>query len=54
MRWTKLAINKYIKDQLNLVMDASIAYEMLSINSQDHKEAALAFMEKRPPKYKGI
>lgn len=54
VRWTKLAVNKYIKDQLNLVMDTSIAYEMLSINSQDHKEAAVAFMEKRPPKYRGV
>lgn len=54
VRWTKLAVNKYIKDQLNLVMDTSIAYEMLSINSQDHKEAAVAFMEKRKPVFKGI
>lgn len=54
VRWTKLSVNKWIKQQLNLILDASIAYEMLSINSQDHHEAAKAFLEKRPPVYKGI
>jgi hypothetical protein len=34
VRWTKLSVNKWIKHQLNLILDASIAYEMLSINSQ--------------------
>jgi enoyl-CoA hydratase/carnithine racemase len=49
VRWTKLSVNKWIKSQLNLILDASIAYEMLSINSRDHHEAAKAFLEKRPP-----
>ncbi|MFO1286228.1 MAG: enoyl-CoA hydratase-related protein [Rubrivivax sp.] len=53
VRWTKLAVNKWIKHQLNLILDASIAYEMLSINSRDHHEAAKAFIEKRPPVFKG-
>lgn len=53
VRWTKLSINKWIKHQLNLILDASIAYEMLSINSRDHHEAAKAFLEKRPPVFKG-
>lgn len=53
VRWTKLAVNKWIKHQLNLILDASIAYEMLSINSRDHREAAQAFIEKRKPSYKG-
>lgn len=54
VRWTKLSVNKWLKQQLNLVLDASIAYEMLSMNSKDHHEAAKAFIEKRPPQYKGI
>ena len=54
VRWTKLSVNKWIKQQLNLILDASIAYEMLSINSRDHHEAAKAFLEKRAPSYKGI
>lgn len=53
VRWTKLSVNKWIKHQLNLILDASIAYEMLSINSKDHHEAAMAFIEKRPPVYQG-
>jgi enoyl-CoA hydratase/carnithine racemase len=53
VRWTKLSVNKWIKHQLNLILDASIAYEMLSINSKDHHEAALAFIEKRKPVYQG-
>jgi enoyl-CoA hydratase len=54
VRWTKLSVNKWIKQQMNLILDASIAYEMLSINSQDHHEATMAFIEKRKPTYKGI
>ena len=54
MRWTKLSVNKWIKQQLNLILDASIAYEMLSISSRDHHEAAKAFLEKRAPSFKGI
>ena len=53
VRWTKLSVNKWIKHQLNLILDASIAYEMLSINSRDHHEAAKAFLEKRAPVFKG-
>ena len=53
VRWTKLSVNKWIKHQLNLILDASIAYEMLSINSQDHHEAAQAFLEKRSPVFRG-
>jgi enoyl-CoA hydratase len=54
VRWTKLSVNKWLKQQLNLVLDASIAYEMLSMNSKDHHEAAIAFIEKRKPEFKGL
>ena len=53
VRWTKLSVNKWIKHQLNLILDASIGYEMLSINSKDHHEATMAFIEKRKPVYRG-
>jgi len=53
IRWSKLSVNKWLKDQVNLIMDASLAYEMLTFNTEDHKEAARAFVAKRKPKYQG-
>ncbi len=53
VRWTKLSCNKPIKEQLNLVLDASIAYEMMTLQSEDHGEAARAFLEKRKPVFTG-
>lgn len=53
IRWSKLSVNKWLKDQVNLILDASLAYEMLTFNTEDHKEAARAFVEKRQPRYQG-
>lgn len=53
VRWTKLSVNKWLKEQLNLILDASVAFEMLSMNTHDHAEAARAFAEKRKPNFKG-
>ena len=51
--WTKLSVNKSVKDQLNLVIDASMAFEMLTMLSNDHAAAVKAFVEKRKPEFKG-
>src|SRR6266702_8225856 len=53
IRWTKLALNKRLKDEVNLVLDASLAVETLSMATDDHREAARAFVEKRPPRFTG-
>jgi enoyl-CoA hydratase len=53
IRWSKLSVNKWLKDQVNLILDASLAYEMITFTTEDHKEAARAFVEKRKPTYKG-
>jgi len=53
IRWSKLSVNKWLKDQVNLILDASLAYEMITFTTEDHKEAARAFVEKRKPKYQG-
>lgn len=53
IRWTKLSVNKWLKDQVNLILDASLAYEMITFNTEDHREAARAFVEKRKPQFKG-
>jgi len=54
VRWTKTSVNKQIKDQFNLVMDASIAYEAVSLSTEDHAEAARAFVERRKPSFTGL
>lgn len=53
IRWTKLSVNKWLKQQVNLILDASIAYEMVTFYTEDHREAATAFAEKRKPVFKG-
>src|ERR1700736_1362422 len=51
IRWSKLAVNKWLKQQANLILDASLAYEMMTFGTEDQKEAARAFVEKRKPHY---
>jgi enoyl-CoA hydratase len=51
--WTKLSINRWLKEGLNLIMDTSLGLEWLTFVSEDHREAVDAFLEKREPKYKG-
>jgi enoyl-CoA hydratase len=53
VRWTKVATNLTIKRQFDAVMDAAIAYEALTMTSEDHLEAARAFLEKRKGVFKG-
>lgn len=54
VRLTKVATNKMVKAQFTMMMDAAIAYEWLSMVSVDHKEASMAFVDKRKPVYKGF
>jgi enoyl-CoA hydratase len=51
IRWSKLAVNKWLKTQANLIMDAGLAYEMMTFNTWHHKEAVKAFVEKRKPNF---
>jgi enoyl-CoA hydratase len=51
IRWSKLAVNKWLKQQANLIMDAGLAYEALTLTTQDHKEALKAIRENREPNY---
>jgi enoyl-CoA hydratase len=51
IRWSKLSVNKWLKQQANLILDASIAYEMMTFNTKHHQEAVKAFVEKRKPNF---
>ncbi|MGI4812993.1 MAG: enoyl-CoA hydratase/isomerase family protein [Janthinobacterium lividum] len=53
IRWTKLSINKALKERVNLILDASMALEKACFHMEDHKEATRAFKEKRKPKFVG-
>jgi enoyl-CoA hydratase len=50
---TKLTVNLGLKQVATAVMDASIAYEKLTVYTSDHAEAVHAFLEKRPPNFTG-
>src|SRR5258708_8362476 len=51
IRWSKLAVNKWLKQQANLIMDAGLAYEAVTLMSKDHQEAVKAITETRKPNY---
>ncbi len=53
VRWSKAAVNKQLKAQLGQVLELSIAYESLTMLTEDYKEAVNAFADKRKPEFKG-
>ena len=53
IRWTKLSVNKVLRERVNLVLETSLGVEFLSMTMDDHAEAVNAFVEKRAPNYKG-
>lgn len=52
IRYTKASVNKLIKDALNTAFDYSTAVEMLTFQSEDHREALAAIAERRKPDFK--
>jgi len=53
IRWTKLAVNKLILQQLNLTLELGLATEFACTTTEDSKEAFAAFREKRKPVFRG-
>jgi enoyl-CoA hydratase len=53
VQFTKHAVNKLVKDALNIAFDTSMALELVTFRSEDHDEALAAMREKRPPLFKG-
>jgi len=53
IRYTKQAVNKLVKDALNVAFDTSTALEIVTFQSEDHREALAAIREKRKPRFRG-
>jgi len=53
IRYTKQAVNKLVKDALNIAFDTSTALEIVTFQSEDHAEALAAIREKRKPQFRG-
>ena len=51
---SKVAVNKSVKAAVNLILDTSLALEGHTFTTDDHQEAKRAFIEKRPPQFKGM
>ncbi|MGI5490110.1 enoyl-CoA hydratase/isomerase family protein [Microtetraspora malaysiensis] len=50
---TKATVNKIVRERMNLVLDFGLALEGGTFVSDDHKEAAAAFVAKRAPVFRG-
>jgi enoyl-CoA hydratase len=53
IRFTKVAVNKILRERANLVFDTSLILEAATMHSDDHREAGAAFVEKRRPQFNG-
>lgn len=53
VQYTKQAVNKLIKQNLNLAFDHATALEIVTFKSEDHAEALAALREKRKPVFEG-
>jgi enoyl-CoA hydratase len=53
IRGTKTSINKILRDQVNLVLDTSLALERQSMSSPDHEAAMAAFLQSNRASKKG-
>ena len=54
VRATKASINRYVHFVNSHVLDASLAWERISMRSEDHQEALRARAEKRVGNYQGF
>ena len=52
IQWTKATLNLGLKAQAAQVLDAGLAYEIASLQSDDHLEAVHAFQQKRKPVFR--
>ncbi len=53
VRYTKLAVNQWLKQAAASAFDLSTALEIVTFQSEDHREALAALRERRDPKFEG-
>jgi len=53
IKFTKMAVNKAIKERANLLFDTSLLFEGATFISDDHLNATAAWVERRAPEFKG-
>jgi enoyl-CoA hydratase len=53
LRYTKMAVNQWVKQAASAAFDYSTALEIVTFQSDDHREALAAIREKRKPVFKG-
>lgn len=51
--YTKMAVNLMLKQMTGGAFETSLAYDQMTLFTEDHKEGARAFLEKRKPEFKG-
>lgn len=50
---TKATLNRILRERMDLTLGFGLLYEGATFLSEDHREAAAAFVEKRPPVFRG-
>ena len=53
LRYTKQAVNQSVKQALLAAFDVATALEIVTFQSEDHREALRALAERRAPKFRG-
>ncbi len=53
LSWTKLSLNILLKQITLGAFETSIAYDILSLRTNDVQEGSTAFLEKRAPNFTG-
>lgn len=53
IKYTKVSVNLALKALAHTILDASMAYEMVTFTTKDHREAVASFLEKRKPAFTG-